>query len=119
MPTRDGVDSGSDEDGNLQVLLVDDDSRQQQAGRTLLSIWGIRPIVARNGSDAITLVMDRHFDIVLMAIVMPVKDGLSTTREMRQFEQEHGSKKKTPIIAYTSTELSPAVLQRIGPSTPY
>jgi CheY-like chemotaxis protein len=98
----------------LRVLLVDDDPHHREVGSGLLSVWGIEPVIACDGAQALKLVVERGFDIVLMDIVMPIMDGLVATKEIRRFEQEKRSQLKVPIVAYTSTELAPEILQRVG-----
>ena len=89
----------------LRVLLVDDDPQCREAGCALLSLWGIDPVVACNGIEALQLVRERDFDIVLMDVAMPVMDGLAATEKIRCFEQENPLKVHVPVVAYTSREL--------------
>ena len=51
---------------------------------------------ARNGSEAVEAVRNRHFDLVLMDMKMPVMDGLTATAEIRKFNTD------LPIIALTA-----------------
>jgi CheY-like chemotaxis protein len=100
----------------LRVLLVDDDPVCREVGCALLSLWGIEPVLACNGSEAFELVREREFDIVLMDVAMPVMDGLAATDKIRRFEQENPSKAHVPIVAYTSRAmpLSASECLRVG-----
>ena len=51
---------------------------------------------AKNGREAVEAVRNRHFDLVLMDMKMPVMDGLTATAEIRKFDSE------LPIIALTA-----------------
>ena len=57
-----------------------------------------------SGIEAIDLVRERNYDVVLMDEQMPVMDGLEATREIRRFESEQ-SCGPVPIIALTASAL--------------
>jgi CheY-like chemotaxis protein len=82
-----------------KALIVDDDMRNIFALSTVLHDHGVEIISAKNGREAIRLVQeDSSIDIVLMDIMMPEMDGMTTMREMRKLEQH----KELPIIAVTA-----------------
>jgi hypothetical protein len=64
----------------LRVLLADDCPINQFLGAALLSTWGITPQIASNGVEALELVIEGEFDVVLMDLEMPVMNGLNATR---------------------------------------
>ncbi len=68
---------------NIKVLLVDDDPYQRDMGSKMLKGWNLH--VAENGQEAI-LFLRKNADtqIILMDIRMPVMDGISATRIIRQ-----------------------------------
>ncbi|NCC53396.1 MAG: PAS domain S-box protein [Spartobacteria bacterium] len=89
---------------SLRVLIVEDDpgsltlaeSAMYRAGHTFLS--------AKNGEEALALAKAEPFDAVLMDIEMPVMDGLTATRMMR--DPQTGIKNPNlPIIAMTADAL--------------
>jgi len=82
-----------------KALVVDDDMRNIFALSTVLHDHGMEIISANNGREAIRLVQeDPSIDIVLMDIMMPEMDGITTMREVRKLEH----RKDLPIIAVTA-----------------
>ncbi|SDP51490.1 Signal transduction histidine kinase [Desulforhopalus singaporensis] len=91
----------ADSDGlrGARVLLVEDNLVNQQVAGELLEKSGAVVSTAENGEDAVRLVREAEFDLVLMDVQMPVKDGLAATREIRQLG---GRWSRLPIIAMTA-----------------
>ena len=86
-----------------RVLIVEDDVRNIYALMNVLEPHGCKVSIARNGQEAIDTLTaavegPAPFELVLMDIMMPVKDGLTATREIRQ----DGRFRKLPIIALTA-----------------
>ena len=81
-----------DYEGNIVILSY------------LMEEIGLPFDVAKNGQQAIDMWRERHYDIVLMDVQMPVKDGLTATAEIRQIEEENGFN-PTPIIGMTAHAL--------------
>jgi len=83
-----------------QVLLVEDNPVNQKVANDLLTRRGHHIEVAQNGKLAIAAISQRPFDVVLMDVHMPVMDGLTATRAIREREQSSGT--HVPIIAMTA-----------------
>jgi CheY-like chemotaxis protein len=82
-----------------KALVVDDDMRNIFALSTVLHDHGMQIISANNGREAIRLVQEEpSIDIVLMDIMMPEMDGMTTMREIRKL----GHRSDLPIIAVTA-----------------
>ncbi|KAI8149688.1 hypothetical protein BJV82DRAFT_588945 [Fennellomyces sp. T-0311] len=79
-----------------RVLLVDDDLIFRRLSTKLLQVAGCTIDVAADGLEAITKLGSGTYDIVLMDIMMPKLDGISATRNIRQYDTW------TPIISMTS-----------------
>ena len=82
-----------------RALLVDDDMRNIFALATVLDEEGMQVVSANNGREAIEIVKrDPNIDIVLMDIMMPEMDGITTIKEIRKLERGTD----LPIIAVTA-----------------
>ncbi len=83
-----------------KVLLVEDNAVNQKVALELLSRRGHHTELACNGAEALEAIATGNFDLVLMDVHMPVMDGLTATRMLR--EREHGSGMHLPVIALTA-----------------
>ncbi|MGE5450674.1 MAG: HAMP domain-containing protein [Acidobacteriota bacterium] len=82
-----------------KALIVDDDIRNIFALTTVLDEEGMQIISADNGRDAIRMTQkERDIDVILMDIMMPEMDGLTTMQEIRKLG--HGG--DIPMIAVTA-----------------
>jgi signal transduction histidine kinase/HAMP domain-containing protein/DNA-binding response OmpR family regulator len=82
-----------------KVLIVDDDMRNIFALATVLDEQGMIVISADNGREAIQHVLqDPSIDVVLMDIMMPEMDGITTIQEIRKIPE----RQELPIIAVTA-----------------
>src|SRR5437667_9936265 len=72
--------------GRVSLLLVDDDTLVRAGIRLLFERLDCVSVVgeASNGREALFLIDKLRPDIVLTDIVMPVVDGITLTREVRQ-----------------------------------
>ena len=85
------------------VLLVDDDPAIGALVRVFLKDQiRFELTVTTDGEQGIQAFRRSRFDLVLMDIVMPGRDGYSSTRAMRQWELQH-SLPRTPIAALTAS----------------
>lgn len=86
--------------GPLTVLVVEDNAVNRKVIGSVLSIAGIEPVYAFDGAEALEAVKEKTFDIVFMDVMMPVMDGLTATREMRQRGY------KGPILGLTANAMA-------------
>ncbi|MBW2429901.1 MAG: response regulator, partial [Deltaproteobacteria bacterium] len=68
------------------LLLVEDNEINQQVAREILAGAGLQVTIANNGQEAVDAVKKIEFDAVLMDIQMPVMDGYTATRKIREWE---------------------------------
>ncbi|WP_299888711.1 response regulator [uncultured Lacinutrix sp.] len=83
---------------NCHILIVDDNKINQKITKKILQTKNYNCSIASNGKDAIDLVKQNKYDLILMDINMPEVDGLEATKIIRTFN------KTTPIVALTAVE---------------
>ncbi len=88
----------------LQILLVEDSPDNRTITIAYLRDAPYHVETAENGAVAFDKFVAGHFDLVLMDRQMPVMDGLTATRAIRAWEQEH-QRPPTPILALTASAL--------------
>lgn len=81
-----------------KVLVVEDYDDAREFMKFLLEAYGYQVIEAADGIEAVDRVKQQHPDLVLMDISLPIVDGLTATRAIREFD----GKTKLPIIAVTA-----------------
>lgn len=87
------------------VLLVEDYPANVLVATSLLEGLGYRYELAQNGQEAIEKVEKSRYDLVLMDVQMPVIDGFTATRRIREREQRENVA-RTPIIGITAHALA-------------
>jgi two-component system sensor histidine kinase/response regulator len=81
------------------LLLVEDSPANQLIARTMLENAGYIVDVANDGQQAVDMVMQKQYALVLMDISMPVMDGMTATQIIRSLP---GPVSKTVIVAMTA-----------------
>jgi CheY-like chemotaxis protein len=84
----------------LRLLLAEDNPVNQLLAARLLEKQGHEVVVVANGQEAIEVSARDPFDAVLMDVQMPVVDGMTATRTIREREKRTGA--HLPIIALTA-----------------
>jgi DNA-binding NtrC family response regulator len=72
-----------------RILLVDDEVAFANNLLKLLSKRGYDVVVEYNGADAVSVVGDKEFDVIILDMKMPGMDGIATLKEI---------KKKAPLV---------------------
>ncbi len=92
----------------LDILLVEDNILNQKFAATTLNRAGHMVDIAENGKVAFEKFREKHYDLIIMDIAMPIMDGLESTRVIRKYEREQSEKDPTyskppiKIIAVTA-----------------
>ncbi|WP_020589211.1 PAS domain S-box protein [Desulfobacter curvatus] len=85
-----------------RVLIVEDNDINQDVAADLLTNHGIDYKIAENGQIALEMLEKNHFDGILMDCQMPVMDGYTATRKIREDKRF----KDIPIIAMTANVMA-------------
>ncbi|PIF29663.1 signal transduction histidine kinase [Flavobacterium sp. 9] len=86
--------------GNLKILLCEDNVLNQKLVKSVIHNFGFKLDIVGNGEEGIALLSKNEYDLVLMDLQMPVKDGYQTTEYIR-----NEMKLTVPIIAMTAHSL--------------
>lgn len=87
----------------LRILSADDNVVNQKIIRLMLAGSGHDLVSVENGAQALEIVKQQHFDLVLMDVQMPVMDGPTATRLIRALDSEV---RNIPIIALTANAMA-------------
>ena len=85
-----------------RVLLVEDNEINREVVIELLTSMDLEVMIASNGQEGLELAKNKHFDLILMDIQMPVMDGITATQHIRAEK----SLQSIPIIAMTANAMT-------------
>jgi CheY-like chemotaxis protein len=85
---------------------VEDNPVNQRVAQRLLQKLAAEVTLANNGAEALERVAESTYDAVLMDCQMPVMDGFTAARRIRELERRNGRGKRLPIIALTANVMS-------------
>lgn len=74
----------------LSILVVDDNETNLLVATKMLERLGHNTVTVTNGEQALQVLADKRFDVVLMDCHMPLMDGFEATRRLRAREQQQG-----------------------------
>ena len=96
---------------SLSILLVDDNDVNLIVASNYLKKWGFQVSTAENGKEALDLIAQKVYHLVLMDLQMPEMDGYETSRTIRKMDDPYF--KNVPIIALTASAMMEDI-QRLG-----
>ena len=86
-----------------RILVVEDNIVNQKLMELLLRSNGYDVTVAANGEEAVRFATNDSFDAILMDVQMPIMDGVTASRKIREWEHELPPPgRHVPIIAVTA-----------------
>lgn len=91
---------------NAKVLVAEDNTMNQLLLKYLFKNWGFNIIIAKDGKEAINLISDNDYDLILLDIQMPIIDGYGVAKWIRETK-----KSSVPIIALTA-HIMPTEMQK-------
>lgn len=83
------------------ILLVEDDRVHREFVSRILERIGCEVTIAYDGKDALNMLREQSFDLILMDIEMPKMNGIEAAREIREMRR-HRDIQPTPIIAISA-----------------
>ena len=86
---------------NRRILIVEDNPLNQKYVQGLMRKWEANFAIANDGQEAIELLQDQVYDLILMDLMMPRLNGFDTTVQIRSLTGNNN--KAIPIIALTAT----------------
>jgi CheY-like chemotaxis protein len=100
----DALEASLGEGRSLRILLAEDHPTNQRVVQLILEPLGVSLSIVGDGRAALELFQPGTFDLILMDMQMPVMDGLSATRAIREREIESGAA-TTPIAMLTANAM--------------
>ncbi|MGA2744895.1 MAG: response regulator [Candidatus Sulfotelmatobacter sp.] len=97
----------------IRALIVDDSSVMRKIVERCLRQAGMdlgQVLEASNGAEALALVNENTFDLILSDINMPVMDGLEFVRHLKELENA----KNVPIVMITTEGGEKSVLEALS-----
>lgn len=98
--------------GGMRILLAEDNALNMEIARFLLEKEGAVVTPAANGREALDIFAGAEpdsFDLILMDVMMPVMDGLTATRHIRELPREDA--RSIPIFAMTANAFQDDIQQ--------
>ena len=97
----------------IRLLVAEDNPMNQMVLQTLLSQFGVEPVIVGDGVDAVAAWESSDWDVMLMDVQMPRMDGPTATRFIRERELAQG-RRRTPIIALTANAMTHQVKEYLA-----
>ncbi len=90
-----------------KILIIEDDESIAELERDYLEITGFRTEIAENGYKGLDLALNEEFDLILLDVMLPGKDGFKVCQEIRAV-------KEIPILMVTAKKEDIYKIQGLG-----
>lgn len=90
-----------------KILIIEDDESIAELERDYLEITGFETEIAQNGYMGLELALSRDFDLILLDVMLPDKDGFKICQEVREV-------KEIPILMVTAKKEDIYKIQGLG-----
>ena len=91
-------------DSSLEVLVVDDNPINHRVVLFSLRDQFNKIDTAFNGQEAVEKFKQKHYDLILMDLRMPIMNGNEATRHIRNYMRLKGIKKDVKIVAMSASD---------------
>ena len=95
-----------------RVLAADDNAANREILSAMLKRLGVEVTLVNDGQQAVDAVRAAEFELILLDISMPIKDGMAALAEIRDLEKETG-RQPTPIVAVTANAMAHQVAEYV------
>ncbi len=95
---------------DANILLVEDNALNRRVIKDILEKEGLSIALAENGREALEILENHKFSLILMDLIMPVMDGYEVSRLIRQ----KGIESPIVIISASVTELDDNIINKLG-----
>ncbi len=85
---------------DYNILVVEDNKLNQIVSKSILTKYKFNIEICENGQEAVDILKNKHFDVILLDLHMPVMDGYEAAKYIR-----NNLKLNTPIIALTAAAI--------------
>lgn len=89
---------------DFKILVADDELISQEYIRAVLDCCFVDSLIVSNGAEVLKALKNEKFDLVLLDCYMPVMDGWTTVKKIR--EAEKNLTNRTPVFALTGSAIS-------------
>lgn len=89
-------------DHDVHILIVEDTPANQEVLAEQIRTFGCRPHLSRNGTEAVSHVAAREFDLILLDCHLPDTDGYALAARLRAIEADE-ERARCPIIAISAS----------------
>ncbi|WP_296762813.1 hybrid sensor histidine kinase/response regulator [Sediminimonas sp.] len=96
-----------------RILVADDNPTNRELMAAMLDSMGAESMLVNDGVEAVQAAHDGKFDLILMDISMPLKDGVTALAEIREAEKSCGQADRVPVVAVTAHAMAHQIAEYV------